>query len=181
MKLREFIKNFSHNNIIRLLYKSPDGGYEVVHDNWNDVSMDHEIVNGKGKNRHFAENEVLCLASIAFSGENLKCYPEAINIVIEKLEKQPLIEEKENNSNHEVFIDNKFSKHTQVTKKLRKLFSFNPLIIKAFSLFVVLTTISYFTITVPKFAMLIFCAVIALVIMYVLFLFYKLIQIINSE
>ena len=29
MKLGEFIKNFSHNNIIRLLYKNKHG-YEVV-------------------------------------------------------------------------------------------------------------------------------------------------------
>lgn len=48
MKLGEFIKNFSHNNIVRLHYKIK-GGNQLVLEDWNDVSMDHEIVNGKGK------------------------------------------------------------------------------------------------------------------------------------
>ena len=38
MKLGEFIKNFSHNNMIRLVYKNK-GGHEVVLTDWNDVSM----------------------------------------------------------------------------------------------------------------------------------------------
>lgn len=92
MKLGEFIKNFSHNNIVRLLYKTK-GGHQLVLDDWNDVSMDHEIVNGKGKNRHYIDNEVLGLTTILFNSGSGTSYPEALNIVIEELENQPSIEE----------------------------------------------------------------------------------------
>ena len=91
MKLGEFIKNFSHNNMIRLHYKEK-GGNRIVLDDWDDVSMDHEIVNGKGKNRHYINNEVLGLTGIYFQSGHTH-YPEAINIVIEELENQPLIDE----------------------------------------------------------------------------------------
>ena len=92
MTLGEFIKNFSHNNIVRLHYKIK-GGNQLVLEDWNDVSMDHEILNGKGKNRHYINNEVLGLASISLRPELGHRYPEAINIVIEPLENQPYIEE----------------------------------------------------------------------------------------
>ena len=92
MKLGEFIKNFSHNNIVRLVYKN-ERGYEIVLEDWNDVSMDHEITNGKGKNRHYIDNEVLGLTNILFQAGSGTHYPEAINIVIERLENQPYIEE----------------------------------------------------------------------------------------
>jgi hypothetical protein len=91
MTLGEFIKNFSHNNIIRLHYKEPSGTGLVLRD-WNNVSMDHEILKGKGKNRHYINNEVLGLTGINF-GQGYTHYPEAINIVIERLENQPMIEE----------------------------------------------------------------------------------------
>ena len=91
MKLGEFIKQFSHNNIVRLHYKIK-GGHQCVLESWDDVSMDHEIVNGKGKNRHYINNEVLGLVGIHFRGSDTH-YPEAINIVIEELENQPYIEE----------------------------------------------------------------------------------------
>ena len=92
MKLGEFIKNFSHNNIVRLLYKEK-GGHKCVHESWNDVSMDHNILNGKGKNRHYINNEVLGLATICFSPGEGYHYTEALNIVIEELENQPMIDE----------------------------------------------------------------------------------------
>lgn len=92
MKLGEFIKNFSHNNIVRLVYKEKSG-HRIVHETWNDVSMDHQILNGKGKNRHYINNEVLGLATICFSPGEGHHYPEALNIVIEELENQPFIEE----------------------------------------------------------------------------------------
>ena len=92
MTLGEFIKNFSHNNIIRLHFKEGNVKGLVLKD-WNDVSMDHEILNGKGKNRHYINNEVVGLASISLRPELGHHYPEAINIVIEKLENQPYIEE----------------------------------------------------------------------------------------
>ena len=92
MKLGEFIKNFSHNNIIRLHYKIK-GGNQCVLDDWNDVSMDHEITRGKGKNRHYINNEVIGLVNISFPPASGCHYPEAINIVIEELENQPMIDE----------------------------------------------------------------------------------------
>ncbi len=95
MKLGEFIKNFSHNNLVRLVYKN-EGGHEIVLEDWNDVSMDHEIINGKGKNRHYINNEVLGLCSILTKGH----YPEAINICIERLENQPFVEEVLESNNH---------------------------------------------------------------------------------
>jgi len=91
MKLKEFIENFSHNNVVRLLHKDK-GGHKCVLNDWNDVSMDHEILKGKGKNRHYINNEVLGLAGIYFQSYSCN-YPEAINIVIEELENQPLISE----------------------------------------------------------------------------------------
>jgi len=91
MKLGEFIKKFSHNNMIRLHFNEK-GGNRIVLDEWDDVSMDHEIVNGKGKNRHYLNNEVLGLVGIYFQSGHTH-YPDAINIVIEELENQPFIEE----------------------------------------------------------------------------------------
>jgi hypothetical protein len=91
MKLGEFIKQFSHNNIIRLHHRIK-GGHQCVLEDWNDVSMDHEILKGKGKNRHYINNEVLGLTGIYFQTGHTH-YPEAINIVIEELENQPMIEE----------------------------------------------------------------------------------------
>lgn len=88
MKLGEFIEKFSHNNIIRLVYKDK-GGHRIVLDNWDDVSMDWEVNKGKGKNRHYINNEVLGIVSIG----GIKRYSEAINIVIEELENQPYINE----------------------------------------------------------------------------------------
>lgn len=89
MTLGEFIKNFSHNNLIRLVYKNK-GGYMLVLDTWNDVSMDWEVNKAKGKNRHYIDNKVLGLASILITDGH---YPEALNIVIEELENQPIVEE----------------------------------------------------------------------------------------
>ena len=89
MKLGEFIKQFSHNNLIRLHY-AEKGGHICVLDNWDDVSMDHEILKGKGKNRHYINNEVIKIVGILVSHSS---YPDAINIEIERLNPQPMIEE----------------------------------------------------------------------------------------
>jgi hypothetical protein len=90
MKLGEFLKKFSHNNLIRLHYKTKEGN-ECVADGWNDVSMDWEVNNGEGVFRHYVNNEVLGLVSILSVGKG-NHYPEAINIVIEKLDNQPFVE-----------------------------------------------------------------------------------------
>lgn len=91
MKLGEFLQNFSSNNLIRLHYKIA-GGNECVAEEWNDVSIDWEVNKAQGVFRHYINNEVLGLASIYVLGKG-NHYPEAINIVIEKLENQPFVEE----------------------------------------------------------------------------------------
>jgi hypothetical protein len=74
------------------MYKDK-GGHKCVLEEWNDVSMDHEILNSSGKNRHYIDNEVLGLTTICFRSGGGHHYPEALNIVIEELENQPFIEE----------------------------------------------------------------------------------------
>jgi len=74
------------------MYKDK-GGHKCVLEEWNDVSMDHEILNSSGKNRHYIDNEVLGLTTICFSPGEGHHYTEALNIVIEELENQPFIEE----------------------------------------------------------------------------------------
>ena len=90
MNLGEFIEKFSHNNVIRLVYKNK-GGHEVVLEEWNDTSMDWEVNKQKGKFRHFVNNEVLGLATISF-GPGIH-HSEALNIVIEKMDNQPYLDE----------------------------------------------------------------------------------------
>jgi hypothetical protein len=92
MKLGEFIKNFSHNNVIRLVYKNKSG-HEVVLNDWNDVSMDWEVNKQKGKFRHFVDNEVLGLTTISFGAGQGIHHADALNIVVERLENQPYVDE----------------------------------------------------------------------------------------
>lgn len=96
MKLGEFIEQFSHNNLVRLLYKTK-GGNKLVLDSWEDVSMDWEINKGKGVFRHYINNEVVGLMSIFIEKGN---YTEAINIIIEELDDQPIIEEVKSEISH---------------------------------------------------------------------------------
>ena len=72
MKLGEFIKAFSHNNLVRLHYKVK-GGCEQVLESQDDVSMDWQIVKGQDKYRHYVNNEVVGLASIYYRSGS---YPE---------------------------------------------------------------------------------------------------------
>jgi hypothetical protein len=89
MKLGEFIKNFIQaNSLIRLVHPHKSG-HKIIHQSWEDISMEWEVLKAKGKNRHYINNEVLGIASIATGGH----YPETINIVIQELENQPLIDE----------------------------------------------------------------------------------------
>jgi hypothetical protein len=78
MTLIEFLKEYSHNNIVRLLYETEEG-HKTVLDNFNVVSMDWEIVANKGVFKDYRNNQVKSLASILIHHTN---YPEAINIVI---------------------------------------------------------------------------------------------------
>lgn len=89
MKLGEFIEKFvERNSLIRLLYKEK-GGHKIVNESWNDVSMEHDVLNGKGINRHYINNEVIEICSILVGSP----YSEAINICIEGLDNQPYIQE----------------------------------------------------------------------------------------
>lgn len=82
MKLGEFIENYvEQNTLIRLLYKIK-GGHEVVLDDWNDVSMEHEVLKGKGKFAEFINNEVYGVTDVLVDGS----YSEAVNIVIKKMD-----------------------------------------------------------------------------------------------
>jgi hypothetical protein len=94
MKLGEFIEKFSHNNVIRLLYKV-DGGHVPVgiSKDWNDVSMDWKVNKCQGKFRHYINNEVLGLANISFLAGSGIHHPEALNIVIEKIDNLPFLED----------------------------------------------------------------------------------------
>lgn len=79
MRLKIFIKKFiEHNSLIRLVYKEK-GGYKSVLD-WDEVSMEHEILKGKGKYKKYINNEVIGITSIMTIGH----YPEAINIAIKE-------------------------------------------------------------------------------------------------
>lgn len=114
MKLGEFIEKFSPNNLVRLVYNC-QGGHEIVLTDWNDVSMGWQILKREGLNRHYIDNEVLGLASILIT----KChYPEAINIVIERLENQPFIEEA---IAQNYMTEKKFSDGRYIKEKINKL------------------------------------------------------------
>lgn len=93
MNLGEFIDNFSHNNTIRLLYDIK-GGHTLVEKDWDMVSMDWEVNRGLGCFRHYIHNKVIGLTGI-YVHEGLSHYPDAINIVIERLENQPYIKLRE--------------------------------------------------------------------------------------
>ena len=83
MKLGEFIKNYiEHNSLVRLLYRVEKSGYKVVLDSWDDVSMEHEILKGKGKFKDYINYEVLGITDVLVGGH----YSEAINIVIEEID-----------------------------------------------------------------------------------------------
>ena len=106
MKLGEFIKNFSHNNLIRLHFKIK-GGQELVLEGWNDVSMDWEVNNQQGVFRHYINNEVLGLVGISFGGSKGMHYSEALNIIIERLENQIVLEELKKECSNKCNIGNK--------------------------------------------------------------------------
>jgi hypothetical protein len=81
MILKDFINEYIEgNSLVRVLYKNP-GGHKLVLDDWDDVSMDWEIVKGVGKYAPYVNHKVLGIASILTFGH----YRESINIVIEEI------------------------------------------------------------------------------------------------
>jgi len=82
MIVGEFVEKYiEHNSLIRLVYKKRSGHRLVLND-WNDVSMEHELLKEKGKFKDYFNNEVIGIASILVRG----CYTEAINISIKEID-----------------------------------------------------------------------------------------------
>jgi hypothetical protein len=90
MTLKEFINEYiEHNSLVRVLYKIPVG-HKLILNDWDEVSMDWEIVKGEGKYAPYINHKVLGIASILTGGP----YPESINIVIEEIPLDELRETK---------------------------------------------------------------------------------------
>lgn len=80
MTLKEFIEKFvESNSLIRLLYKTTSG-HEIVLNDWNQVSMEWEILKNEGKYKDYVNANVISITDILVPGP----YSEAINIVIER-------------------------------------------------------------------------------------------------
>ena len=78
MRLGEFLEKFSHNNLIRLHYRD-GGGYICVAETFDELSMDWEVNDGKGRFAKYKDNEVIKLVGISVGRHS-----DVINIVIEK-------------------------------------------------------------------------------------------------
>jgi hypothetical protein len=90
MTLKEFINEYIQpNSLVRVLYKIPVG-HKLILNDWDEVSMDWEIVKGEGKYAPYINHKVLGIASILTGGP----YPESINIVIEEIPLDELRETK---------------------------------------------------------------------------------------
>ena len=77
--LKDFVGKFvEHNTLFRLLYKNKSG-HEIVLNDWNDVSMEHELLKGKGKFAQFADHEVCGVTDVLIRHGHCT---EAVNIVI---------------------------------------------------------------------------------------------------
>ncbi len=85
MTLSEFLQQFCHNSIIRVLYKPEfERGYapaNKTHD-WDVVAMDHEIINGKGVYGALKDMTVVKVIDLHFDVSGEIKYSHAINIVI---------------------------------------------------------------------------------------------------
>ena len=81
MKLKEFIENFIESNSLVRLWYPIKGGHEMVTKDYNDVSMEWEILKGKGIYRDYSDYVVKGVTDISILQGN---YKEAINIVIDK-------------------------------------------------------------------------------------------------
>jgi hypothetical protein len=82
MTLKEFIKEYiGHNSMVRLLYKEDSGGHRIILNDWDEVSMDWEVLKGVGVYAPYINHKVKYITSILVGGP----YPEAINIVIEEI------------------------------------------------------------------------------------------------
>ena len=99
MILKDFVKNFIRpNTLIRLLYYYKDGDHKIVLNDWDDISLEWEIVKEKGHYKNYVNNEVIGITDLYIVKGH---YKEAINILIEEIENQTYIDETINeNVNH---------------------------------------------------------------------------------
>ena len=83
MELKEFVEKFiCKNSLIRLWYPC-DGGHEmVIPDDKKSVCMEWKITKCMGVYKKYLTHKVIGVTDIDTNG----CFPEAINIVIEKIE-----------------------------------------------------------------------------------------------
>jgi hypothetical protein len=83
MELKEFIETFiCRNSIIRLWYPTNGVHEMVVPDDKKSASMEWETIKGEGVYKKYLTHKVIGITDICTYGS----YPEAINIVIEKIE-----------------------------------------------------------------------------------------------
>jgi hypothetical protein len=83
MELKEFIETFiCRNSIIRLWYTTKGGHEMVVPDDKKSACMEWSIIKGEGVYKKYLKHKVIGVTDIFSSG----AYPEAINIVVEKIE-----------------------------------------------------------------------------------------------
>lgn len=81
MKLSKFIDKFiDKNSLIRLLYEEGAGHTPILGKSWESVDMEWKVKK-EGRYYPYRNHKVLYITDILVGGN----YPEAINIVIEKI------------------------------------------------------------------------------------------------
>ena len=83
MILKEFVEKFvCRNSLVRLWYPTKGGHEMVIPNDKKSACMDWEIIKGEGVYKKYSTHKVIGVTDIYTYGS----YPEAINIVIEKIE-----------------------------------------------------------------------------------------------
>ncbi len=83
MELKEFVETFiCRNSLVRLWYPTKDGNELVIPNDKKSACMEWEIIKGEDIYRKYLTHKVIGITDIYTYGS----YPEAINIVIEKIE-----------------------------------------------------------------------------------------------
>ena len=83
MELKEFVEKFiCRNSIVRLWYPTNGGNELVIKDDKASACMEWKIIKGEGVYKKYLKHKVIGVTDIHTYGS----YPEAINIVIEKIE-----------------------------------------------------------------------------------------------
>ncbi len=91
MTLKEFVDEYiERNSMVRVLYKDKPGSYRILLNDWDEVSMEWEIVKGQGRYAPYINHKAIGIACISVTGH----YSSAINIVIEEIPLDKLREQK---------------------------------------------------------------------------------------